>query len=71
MIFQGGSGPRVPPLDPHLLHIETVLLSTHNIMFWLKNKKNKFQIRIFILRPELARAEDSVDPDQLALSEAS
>ena len=28
--------------------IETVLLSTHNIMFWLRNKKNNFLLRTLI-----------------------
>ena len=32
--------------------IKTVLLSTHN-MFWLRNKKNNFQVRTLIWRPGL------------------
>ena len=30
-----------------------VLLSTHNIMFWLRNKKNNFQMHTFIWRPDI------------------
>ena len=32
--------------------IQTVLMSTHNIMFRLRNKKNNFQLCILIWRPE-------------------
>ena len=32
--------------------IETVRLSTHN-MFWLRNKKNYFQLQALIRRPDI------------------
>ena len=31
---------------------EKVLLSTHKIMFWMRNKKNNFPVRILIWRPD-------------------
>ena len=31
--------------------IETVLMSTHNIMFWMRKKENNFPIHTLIWRP--------------------
>ena len=36
-------------MNVFLMVIVTILLSTHNIYFWLRNKKNNFQLSALIL----------------------
>ena len=38
----------------------TILLSTHNICFWLRNKKNNFKIHTLIWRPETCKPYFSI-----------